>query len=261
MEIFISWSGERSKLIAEMLKLWLKMVIQSLKLWISSKNLDAGKRWENEIYEKLNSSNMGIICLTKENMNAPWILFETGMLLKGSSTDRIFTFLIDLEVTDITNENPLSSFNHTSANKKEAMFKFVETINKISENKLDISVLKQTFDKNWEDFNSAYKKILEKTKTKSDKDIPKKRNEKEVLNDILDTVRFTKNKITVLETFYKQHHRIMSPPYPIPNEPKLSMVADTSVIMSPPYPIPNEPPSMFPTQITKNKKRKTQKNT
>ncbi|MBE0393338.1 hypothetical protein BJQ96_03202 [Flavobacterium sp. PL0002] len=36
MKIFLSWSGNKSKLIAESLKDWLEQVIQSTEPWIST---------------------------------------------------------------------------------------------------------------------------------------------------------------------------------------------------------------------------------
>jgi hypothetical protein len=45
MEIFISWSGDLSKKIAEQLKIFLPSVIQSLKPFYSSEDISKGKRW------------------------------------------------------------------------------------------------------------------------------------------------------------------------------------------------------------------------
>ena len=42
MDVFISWSGDRSKFVAEQLKGWLKKVIQLINPWMSSADLLAG---------------------------------------------------------------------------------------------------------------------------------------------------------------------------------------------------------------------------
>ena len=42
--VFISWSGARSKLIADTLYEWLPMVVQSVKPWMSSHSIDKGSR-------------------------------------------------------------------------------------------------------------------------------------------------------------------------------------------------------------------------
>ena len=44
MDVFISWSGLRSKYVAECLAVWLKQVIQLVRPWISSENILASAR-------------------------------------------------------------------------------------------------------------------------------------------------------------------------------------------------------------------------
>jgi hypothetical protein len=126
MRVFISWSGERSRRVAELLDDWLQCVIQAADPWISSKDIDRGALWFSEISDQLANTTIGIICLTKENMLKPWILFESGALAKGISSSRVCTFLIDLKSTDI--ENPLAQFNHTKPN-KGGVWELVRTIN------------------------------------------------------------------------------------------------------------------------------------
>jgi hypothetical protein len=67
MKVFLSQSGERSKIIALALRQWLPDVIQSLEPWVSSEDIDAGVRWNNEVTKELSETRFGIICLTREN--------------------------------------------------------------------------------------------------------------------------------------------------------------------------------------------------
>jgi hypothetical protein len=73
MNIFISWSGERSRAVGDLLDDWLQCVIQALNPWMSSKDIDRGALWFSEITNQLKDTTLGIICLTKENLNKPWI--------------------------------------------------------------------------------------------------------------------------------------------------------------------------------------------
>ena len=53
MRVFISWSGEKSRAVAEALRDWLPSIIQVLEPWISCKDIDKGARWHNEITNQL----------------------------------------------------------------------------------------------------------------------------------------------------------------------------------------------------------------
>lgn len=67
MKVFISWSGERSRKVAELLDDWLQCVIQAPEPWMSSKDIDRGALWFTEISDQLAGTGIGIVCLIKEN--------------------------------------------------------------------------------------------------------------------------------------------------------------------------------------------------
>ncbi len=71
MKAFISWSGPRSKAVAEALHDWLKEAVQSVDPWISSEDIRKGKRWSIQLAQQLESTQVGVICLTPENLTAP----------------------------------------------------------------------------------------------------------------------------------------------------------------------------------------------
>lgn len=185
LRIFISWSGKRSKFVAEALSDWIPYVIQSAKPWISSKDIFAGDDWDKEINERLGELNFGIICLTPENLQAPWINFEAGALsCKIKNKTLVCPYLIDLEPKDVA--PPLSRFQLVKAN-KEGTLKIVESINRaVKENPLDKHFLNETFDHWWpklEEVLSNLPPVDEEHTSKSE------RNEKEILIEILEIVR------------------------------------------------------------------------
>jgi hypothetical protein len=91
MRVFISWSGPRSKAVAELLKNLIKGVIQATEPFISTEDIEKGSIWFNEVAGSLASTNFGIVCITASNHSNPWILFETGALSKGLTKARVCT--------------------------------------------------------------------------------------------------------------------------------------------------------------------------
>ncbi len=154
MKVFISWSGGLSKAVAELVKPWLKCVLQATEPWISTEDVDKGSIWFNEVSDQLDASSVGIICLTSENISKPWILFEAGALAKGLTTKKVCTLLINLKPADL--EPPLANFNATTINKEE-VYKLVGTVNKcLGDKALDDGTLKATFDQLWPKFETEY---------------------------------------------------------------------------------------------------------
>lgn len=194
MKVFISWSGERSKRVAELTSAWLKCVIQASEPWVSTQDIDRGALWNPEINEQLNNSLTGIICLTKENKNNPWILFESGALAKGLSNSRICTLLIDLEHADI--KPPLAQFNHTLPNEVDIL-KLLKTINKhLGDGALDEQTLGNVFKQFWPVFESEFKGILEKT---TEGNVEPPRTNDDILTEILESTRSLSKRMHKLE--------------------------------------------------------------
>ena len=65
--MFISWSGDRSKQLAEVIHWWLPNVLQFVKPYFTPADMEKGTRWDNEISKELGQSQIGIIAMTEEN--------------------------------------------------------------------------------------------------------------------------------------------------------------------------------------------------
>src|SRR6266481_990168 len=127
--VFISWSGERSRHVAEALRAWLPMVLQASKPFMSKRDIDKGSRWHVELAKALEVTRVGIICLVPENQTASWLLFEAGALSKTLDRGtRVCTYLLaGLQPQDVT--RPLGEFQATKAEKEETR-QMIQDINK-----------------------------------------------------------------------------------------------------------------------------------
>jgi len=195
MKVFISWSGDRSREVAKLLDYWIKCVVQASRPWISTSGIDAGSIWFNQISNELQDTTFGIICLTHENREAPWILFEAGALAKGLATNRVCTFLIDLEPRDI--RDPLAQFNHTLP-VYESIWKLVSTLNSslAESSRLSVEILQGVFDTYWPQFETKFSAILKaygaETKTEP-------RKQEDILAEILESTRGLERRMRSLE--------------------------------------------------------------
>ena len=184
MKVFISWSGDRSKAVAELLDEWLQCVLQAIDPWMSSKGIDRGSLWFSELSDQLADTKLGIVCLTQDNKSKPWILFESGALAKGLSSNRVCTFLVDLQPTDIA--NPLAQFNHTFPH-KQGVFELLRTINSsLGDKSLKERVLQKVFDTYWPQFEVGFKSCLEANPPSED--VPP-RSDGSMLEEVLTSVR------------------------------------------------------------------------
>lgn len=195
MKVFISWSGDRSREIGELLDWWLQCVIQVVEPWMSSKDIDRGSLWFSELNDQLKDTTIGILCLTQANKEKPWILFEAGALAKGLSSNRVCTFLIDLSSTDIS--GPLAQFNHTMPD-RNGVLNLVKTLNtSLGDKALKEKILEKVFDTYWPQFDVEFTKII--GMTANTEPIVKRTND-EILAELLVISRGLEKRIRGLET-------------------------------------------------------------
>jgi hypothetical protein len=182
MKVFISWSGERSKAVAEALRYWLPKVLQAVEPWVSASDIEKGARWRSDIAKELEDSSIGIICLTAENLNSQWIHFEAGALSKQQQNTYVCTFLYELEPADV--REPLAQFQ-TTRSQKEELRKLIHTINnRLEERRLADSELNESFDVWWPKLNERLESIPSVQEA-----LPSQRTDRDILEEILGLVR------------------------------------------------------------------------
>lgn len=144
MKVFISWSGARSKKVALIFRDWLPSVIQSIEPFVSSEDIEKGSRWNTDIAQELKESTFGIICVTKDNLTAPWLNFEAGALSKTIENSYVAPFLFDVKPSELK-DSPISQFQATSFT-KEDLKRLLETLNVAAGNCLSEQKLLKAFE-------------------------------------------------------------------------------------------------------------------
>lgn len=127
MKVFLSWSGDLSHKTAIIFRDWLPSVIQSIVPYVSSEDIDKGARWSTDIAKELENSTYGILCVTKENVHAPWLTFEAGALSKTMEKASVSPFLFDIKRSEVS--GPILQFQSTIF-EKEDIKKLLFSLNK-----------------------------------------------------------------------------------------------------------------------------------
>ncbi len=108
MKVFISWSGHRAQLVAEGLKALVADVLGRADPWVSSEDIAVGDRWADQIGKRLQDTNYGVIVVTADNKDRPWLNFEAGAIAKSVETGKVMPYLVGLRKGDIA--APLGMF-------------------------------------------------------------------------------------------------------------------------------------------------------
>lgn len=127
MKVFISWSGDISLKVAQLLRDWLPYVINAIEPYVSSEDIDKGARWSTDIAKELEDSTFGILCVTRDNLNAPWLSFEAGALSKTVEKSFVTPFLFDIKRSEV--QGPILQFQSTII-EKDDIKRLLKTLNK-----------------------------------------------------------------------------------------------------------------------------------
>ncbi len=189
LNVFLSWSGSKSKAVAQALRAWLPNVIQGInEPWMSDRDLGAGVKWDRSISEALDAADIGIICVTQENQEKVWLNFEAGAISRSveDREGRVIPLLIDFdEVTDL--KGPLSTFQAVKAD-RAGVRSVLEAIDGLASNSLGEVRLTAALDAWWSQLQAQFDAIGSTPAPESNDSHPE-RDEKDILREVLSLVR------------------------------------------------------------------------
>jgi len=191
MRVFISWSGKRSQLLALALRDWLPLVLHYVKPWLSETDIGAGKRWSVEIAKQLEESNFGIICITRENIESSWLLFEAGALAKSLQNSLVVPLLMNLDFREIS--GPLSQFQAKKV-AQSSIYEMVQSINEAGENPIEKTRVSQLFEALWPQLEERLAEIPPQPEGARPV-----RSQQDVMEELVSTVRGIDQRLRSLE--------------------------------------------------------------
>lgn len=185
MKVFISFSGDRSRAIAQALAAWLPRVLQAVRPFCSENDVAKGARWAHEISKSLAEATVGIICVTADNQSNPWLNFEAGALSNRFDSAHVCPLLFG--ITKGALGWPLGGFQAAEFGEEEIR-KLLRTINtRLKEFDKDVSpeVLEEAVTTRWPQLESEVAAALERASPP----VPPRRSEVEMLEELLTLTR------------------------------------------------------------------------
>jgi TIR domain len=178
MRIFISWSGASSQKIATILKWYLEKYILTLTCFVSSENIRKGNKWRDEIDAQLTSADMGIVCFVPSNVEAPWIVYESGVLeFRGKPVMGIaFEKMSKSQI-----KGPISDLQHSDFTEAEFL-RILEDIVKNSRgdsvlgdnNSAERADIRKLMDQFWNDMSIEIRQVFAAKRAPAKKAVTKK---------------------------------------------------------------------------------------
>lgn len=164
--IFISWSGERSKMLAKAIAKKLNLIVPGTTSFMSEDDISKGERGLSVIENNLKKAIFGIICLTPENKDAPWINFEAGAISNQIQEQaKLSQIMFELEPSDLS-QSPLRQFQATFYTKDDFKKLFI-SIGSILDNEVIAKNISQYFEQFWPELKADIDKVLSTNTKKS----------------------------------------------------------------------------------------------
>jgi hypothetical protein len=100
VRVFLSWSGETSRLLANALADGMRILSDRIDPWLSE-DLEPGGEWARMLIPQIRKARLAVLCLTVRNAGASWISFETGVYYTSRLRKGVIPYLLDFTDTEL----------------------------------------------------------------------------------------------------------------------------------------------------------------
>jgi len=181
----------------------LPVLFEDVEPFEASEDIEKGKRWSSMLATVLSECSYGIICLTRSNLNMPWILFEAGALSK-LDTSHVAPFLLGLKPSEV--KPPLADFQVTSYDEADVK-RLIKSINA----SLDRPRADANLERSWRLWWPDFKAQIDALDAESNQDVHEPRRDvgvtnQEMLEEILGLVREQRRLLRSTETILPPEH-------------------------------------------------------
>lgn len=155
-KIFLSWSKLKSKDLAKELKLFFENVFGSKVNMLLSSGIEKGSLVDIGIHNSLLGSKICLICITKESLKSPWLMYEAGVVF-GSGGVVIPILFEEISDWHTWKDKPLIMYAPIQPDRSKD--NFLKLVSKIEQ---EFMIKALNFDRNWDSFSEKANQILTK---------------------------------------------------------------------------------------------------
>lgn len=187
MKVYISWSGDKSRAVARALREFIPTVLQAVETFSSTDDIEPGTRWSSELQSTLTTIDVGLLCVTEDNMRSPWMAFEAGALSRV--TPFVVPILVGLSPSDLL--PPLTQFQALTLSRAD-MYQLLRLLNGRLDRALPDDTFERLFDHLWPLLERQVQSLPNaelQDEVRSPPNTQRVRTDHEILTEILELVR------------------------------------------------------------------------
>lgn len=188
MKVFISWSGDRSRAVARLLREFIPTILQAAQVYTSEDDVRAGERWSEDIAQTIKSADVAIACITSDNLDSPWLSFEAGVHI--SQAKPFIPLLVDISPVDL--KGPFIAFQAMTLTRSD-MHRLIRSLNDRLQKPLKEEFVDKLFDRLWPEFEEMVITLppsrQNDTFDKGSGSSTLRRSDREILEELLTLVR------------------------------------------------------------------------
>ena len=199
LKIFICWSGDYSKEIAKEVSTFFNDAFDpDVEVFFSEDNIKGGARWQQYLSGELQNADVGLLCLTPDNLNSSWIHYEAGALSKLVDHSLVIPLLFGVSHADLS-KSPLVFFQAVTADSEKDVLQIVLDINNRLKNRSRREkLLEKRVKENWKKVTNTSKSLLVDVELQDDHATGGADGQIPVMDEMLALVRQIRQEIAPL---------------------------------------------------------------
>lgn len=160
MKVFISYSGTKSAKMAEVASRFLEQLLPDVTFFRSASDIALGSHWLQQVEQVYSGADVALVCITRDNIEKPWLLYEIGAL--SANNVRIIPFLLDIRPSDLS--GPIALYQAVSAD-KIGVWKLIQFLHSLLDNATGSTEKNHVFENIWPAFLASLEAIRETPST------------------------------------------------------------------------------------------------